>query len=129
MGERCNRTAEVRGSIPLSSTSQSACAGECGPRRKLGAFWNANPNRNGERSPRSPRSLDAVHGPSSGPRIGYFEAAPHADLIMRLEYETARDDAIRRFKAMIEGSTARDMGYFSVKLGDYVEAADFHQNR
>ena len=48
---------------------------------------------------------------------------------MRLEYETARDDAIRRFKAMIEGSTARDMGYFSVKLGDYVEAADFHQNR
>ena len=25
MGERCNRTAEVRGSIPLSSTSRPLC--------------------------------------------------------------------------------------------------------
>ncbi len=25
MGERCNRTAEVRGSIPLSSTSPGSC--------------------------------------------------------------------------------------------------------
>ena len=80
MGERCNRTAEVRGSIPLSSTSQSA-NNESDIRQcvanplNLVAHWRRFPLRIAEKrqhmlGPRLPdMSLQKVGGGLNGPNF------------------------------------------------------------